>query len=82
MGELQFPKPQYYEPKVGDWVMLWTGTAHRLTAVCESCWTWLATPCGQYHCYDVDYMTPAEPSDRRCKRCEKSEVKDEDAPLA
>lgn len=67
-----------YEPKVGDWLMLWTGTAHRLTAVeCSSYWTWLASPCGLTYAYDVDSMRPAELSDRRCKRCEKSEVSSE-----
>lgn len=63
----------YYEPKVGDWVLLWTGTAHRLTAV-ESTpvYVWLSASCGQYHCYDVDSMRQANGTDRHCQRCAKS----------
>lgn len=77
MAELSFPKPVYFEPQVGDWVTFWTGTAHKLIEVEHtSLITWLTTLCGLCYSYDVDGMTPAGPSDRRCKRCEKGVKRD------
>lgn len=65
-----------YDPKVGDWLLFWTGTAHKLAGVTSTpMYVWLYTPCGLAPSYDVDSMMLADASDRHCKRCEKVEVK-------
>lgn len=76
MTELSFPQPTYYEPQVGDWILLWTGKAHRVLNVKRAPGsTWLAFRCGMYIEDGKKVMGRAVFTDRRCKHCSEGAVK-------